>query len=192
MSIALRHMPLVTVEEYLAGEELSPIKHEYLNGVVHAMAGAVNRHNWIAVNITSALFARLKGKRCRPFNSDTKVRIAQGNDRRFYYPDVQIVCRFNSMDEHFQDHPAVIFEVRSESTARIDSGEKRDAYLTIPSLKVLLFVEPDSPTVTLYRRLPEGGFASERHGGLDAIIELAEIGAHLSLADLYDRVEFAL
>ena len=185
MSIALRHMPLVTVEEYLAGEELSPIKHEYLNGVVHAMAGALNRHNWIAVNITSALFARLKGKRCRPFNSDTKVRIAQGNDRRFYYPDVQIVCRFNSMDEHFQDHPAVIFEVRSESTARIDSGEKRDAYLRLPSLEAYVLVHDEQQAVTVWRRQGEQ-WESEYYTEPGDVIAFPSAECELPLAEIYE------
>ena len=31
---------LIAVEDYLAGERISPVKHEYLAGVVYAMAGA--------------------------------------------------------------------------------------------------------------------------------------------------------
>jgi Uma2 family endonuclease len=81
--------------------------------------------------------------------------------------------------------------VLSDSTRRADLGEKRDAYLTIPSLKVLLFVEPEAPAVTLHRRLLEGGFTIESYSGLDAIIPLPEIEAYLSLADLYERVESA-
>lgn len=30
---------LISVEDYLAGELVSPLKHEYLGGVVYAMAG---------------------------------------------------------------------------------------------------------------------------------------------------------
>ena len=74
---------------------------------------------------------------------------------------------------------------------RADLGEKRDAYLMLPSLKVLLFVEPEKPSVTLHRRKPGGGFVIEHHLGLDAVIPLPEIDASLALADLYDRVEFA-
>ena len=185
MSIALRHMPLVTVEEYLAGEELSPIKHEYLNGVVHAMAGSVNRHNWIAMNITSVLFARLKGKGCRPFNSDTKVRIQTGNDLRFYYPDAQIVCRFNKMDEHFQDQPTVIFEVRSESTARIDSGEKRDAYLRLPSLEAYVLVHDEQQAVTVWRRQGDS-WESEYYTEPGDVIAFPTAECELTLTEIYE------
>jgi hypothetical protein len=69
-------------------------------------------------------------------------------------------------------------------------GEKRDAYLTIQSLKVLQLVEPDSPMVTVYRRKPEGGFTIEHHAGFESTIPLPEIEAALPLAELYDRVEF--
>ena len=37
---AAKKLHLVSVEDYLAGELVSPIKHEYLGGVVYAMAGA--------------------------------------------------------------------------------------------------------------------------------------------------------
>jgi Uma2 family endonuclease len=102
-----------------------------------------------------------------------------------------VVCQPNAGSDHYQDQPVVVIEVLSESTRRADLGEKRDAYLTIPSLKVLLLVEPDASSVTLHRRRAEGGFAIEHHSGSDAVIPLPEIEAQLSLAELYERVEFA-
>ena len=127
---------LVSVEDYLAGELESPIKHEYVGGVVYAMAGARNRHNRIATNTLGFLHARLRGKSCEPYNSDTKVRIRLPTHTRFYYPDASVICRPNSEDDSYQDDPAVIAEVLSRRTRRIDEGEKKDAYLTIPSLNV--------------------------------------------------------
>jgi Uma2 family endonuclease len=84
----------------------------------------------------------------------------------------------------------VILEVLSDSTRRADLGEKRDAYLTLPSLKVLMFVEPEKPSVSLHRRKSGGGFAIEHHLGLEAVIPLPEIDTSLAMADLYDRVAF--
>ncbi len=188
---ALKQPDFITVSDYLAGEEISDTKHEYLGGTVHAMAGATIRHNNIAGNCFGSLHGKLRGKSCQPFNSDTKVRIEFPDHTRFYYPDAMVVCQSNPDSDHFQTQPVVIIEVLSDSTRRADLCEKRDAYLTIPSLKVLLFVEPEAAAVTIHRRLPEGGFTIERHGGLDAIIPLPEIDACLTLADLYERVEFA-
>lgn len=187
---AVKQPDFVSVNDYLAGEEVSQTKHEYLGGTVHAMAGATIRHNDIAGNCFASLHASLRGKPCRPYNSDTKIRIEFSDHTRFYYPDAMVVCQSNPESDHFQNQPVVIVEVLSESTRRTDLGEKRDAYLTIPSLKVLLFVETDSVSVTLHRRVPEGGFTIERHSGLDAVIPLPEIDATLALADLYERVEF--
>lgn len=178
-----------TIAEYLDGEENSTVKHEFLGGTVHAMAGATNQHNVVAGNGFAALHGMLRGKSCQPFNSDTKVRVEFPDHTRFYYPDAMVVCHPNPPAEHFQDRPVLIIEVLSDSTRRADLGEKRDAYLTIPSLKVLLFVEPDTPMVTLHRRQSEGGFAVEVHSGMDTVIPLPEIEASLPLAALYERVE---
>jgi Uma2 family endonuclease len=180
---------LVAVDDYLAGELGSPIKHEYLGGVLYAMAGARNAHNLIASNCLGTLHGRLRGKPCRAYNSDTKVRIRLPQQVRFYYPDVSVICRPNPPDDSFHDEPAAIVEVLSARTRRIDEGEKRDAYLTIPSLYCYLLVEQDTATVVVFRRT-EQGFVREVHQGLDAVVPLREIGIDLSLADVYDGVEF--
>jgi Uma2 family endonuclease len=179
----------LSVEEYLAGELVSPVKHEYLGGVVYAMTGARNSHNVIAGNIQGMLYGRLRGKRCQSFNADTKIRIQYPTHVRFYYPDVSVTCRPNSQSQSFQDQPTVIVEVLSKSTRRTDEGEKRDAYFTIPTLSVYLLVEQASASVTVYRRR-EDGFARELYDGLDAVVALPEIECELPLGEIYERVEF--
>lgn len=77
----------ITVSDYLAGEELSDTKHEYLGGTVHAMADTTIRHNNIAGNCLGFVHGQLRGKPCQPYNSDTKVRTELPNHTRFYYPD---------------------------------------------------------------------------------------------------------
>ena len=184
---AAHRLNLVSIDDYLAGELTSPVKHEYLGGVVYAMAGAINAHNLIATNITGALHARLRGKPCRPYNSDTKIRIRLPAHTRFYYPDVSVICRSNAPSESFQDEPAVIVEVLSDSTRRIDEGEKRDAYLAIPSLQVYLLVEQDSPAVVAFRRSGQE-FVREVYHGLEAAIPLEEVGTSLPLSEMYEGV----
>src|SRR5439155_647015 len=148
---------------------VSPTKHEYVGGFIYAMAGARNAHNLIASNTLGSTHARLRGKPCRPYNSDTKIRIRLPTHWRFYYPDTSVICRPNPLTDSFQDEPVVIFEVLSESTRRIDDWEKKDAYLTIPSLAVYVLIEQETAAATVFRRTPTG-FVREVHEGRDAIL----------------------
>ncbi len=184
-----RKLHLVSVEDYLAGELVSPVKHEYLGGIVYARPGERNLHHIIAGNTLAALYARLRGRPCRAFNSDTKIRIRLPTQTRFYYPDASVVCRPNPQSDSFQDRPAVIVEVLSRRTRRIDEGEKKDAYLTIPSLGVYLLIEQETAAVVAFRRT-EAGFVREVYEGLQAVVPLGEIGIDLPLAEVYEAVEF--
>ena len=178
---------LVTEEDYLRGELLTDQKHEYVGGVVHAMAGATNRHNDVAVNCVAALRARLRGTSCKPCNSDTKVRIRLFSGTRYYYPDATVVCRPNPDSDSFQDQPTVIFEVLSDSTRRTDEEEKKDAYLTIPSLSLYVMVEPDVALAVLFRRTATG-FERSIIAGLDQVIAIPEIGIVLPLSEIYEDI----
>jgi Uma2 family endonuclease len=153
------------------------------------MAGAHNVHNLIASNTLAFVHARLRGKRCRAFNSDTKIRVFLPTQVRFYYPDVSVVCSQNPPLDSFQDEPAVIFEVLSPKTRRIDDGEKKDANLTIPSLLVYVLVDTETAAVAAYRRAGLG-FVREVYEGLDAMLPLPEIETALPLAEIYENVEF--
>ena len=184
MSIAQGHAPLVSPEDYLLGEEGAPQKHEYLNGVVYAMAGGLVQHSRISTNILIGLGKRLVGRRCQPFNSDVLIRVQRGEDLRFYYPDVSVICDPNAPDERFHDHPVVVFEVLSESTARTDRGEKREAYFSISSLRVFALVEVETRAVTMWRR-GKKGWTAEYFTEADAVLRLQEIECELPLAEIY-------
>ena len=186
---AAEKLNLISVEDYLAGELISPVKHEYLDGVVYAPAGARNAHNLIASNTLVALGSLLRGLRCRPFNSDTKIRIRLPAQVRFYYPDASVICRPNPQTDSYQDEPAAIVEVLSHRTRRIDEGEKKDAYQTIPFLGVYVLLEQESPAAVVFRRT-ERGFVREVYRGLDAVVPLREIEIDLPLAEVYEGVYF--
>lgn len=180
---------IISVEEYLSGELIAETKHEYLGGVVHAMAGGKIRHHRVSGNIYFRLRNALDGKPCEPFNSDMKVRIELPEQTRFYYPDVMVVCDSLDDDESYQDKPVVVVEVLSESTRRVDMGEKREAYRAIFTLRVMLIVDPERPHVTVDRRCPNGGFDTEFYTALDQVIPLPEISAELRMADVYAGLE---
>jgi len=180
---------IISVEDYLSGELIAETKHEYLGGVVHAMAGGKIRHQKAAGNIYFQFRNALESKPCQPFNSDMKVRIELPEQTRFYYPDVMVVCDSLDDDEAYQDKPVVVVEVLSESTRRADMCEKREAYRAISTLRVMLIVDPERPHVTVDRRCANGGFETEFYTALDQVIPLPEISAELRLADVYAGLE---
>ena len=179
----------ISVENYLAGEQRARVKHEYVAGMVYAMAGGTYAHNLVASNVLGELHAQLKQKPCRALNSDSKVKIQSGTQTRFYYPDASVVCGENVLDGVFQDKPTVIVEVLSETTRRTDEGEKLEAYLKIATLNVYLMFEQDIVGVVVYRRTGRM-FQREVYSDLAAILPLPEIAADLRLASVYENVDF--
>lgn len=180
-------MPL-GVDDYLEAERAARTRHEYAGGAVYAMAGGRNAHNLVASNILGALYSRLRGKPCKAYNSDTKIRVRLPAEVRFYYPDASVVCRPNPPGDSFHDEPAVVVEVLSHATRRTDEGEKRDAYTSIPSLRAYLLVEHEVAAAVVVRRAG-GGFVRELYEGVDAVVPLHEIGADLPLGEVYEGVD---
>jgi Uma2 family endonuclease len=179
----------VTVDEYLAAEAASLSKSEYIDGWVRAMTGACVRHNQVKANCMIHLGRSLSGRRCRPFDSDMKLRIRRFGETRFYYPDLQVVCDSNPPTSVYQDSPVLIIEVLSPSTRRYDLDEKMNAYLQIPSLQCYIVLEQHQPIAIIMRR-SEGGFLRQVIEGFDEAIPLPFLGFELAMRDLYDGIEF--
>lgn len=190
MSAIPRQSSLISPEEYLAGELTSEIKHQYLGGIVHAMAGARNVHNRIAGNIYLALGSRMRGNKCQPFNSDTKVRVIMPSGQiRFYYPDVQVVCEENPPDDSFQDYPLIIAEVLSRSTRWTDEVEKLQAYMTLRCLQTYFLVESSERRVTVYQQT---GIRFERSVCVgNESVPLPSLNLEIPLQEIYENVLFS-
>lgn len=90
--ISAKPVPYITEDEYLEGEQLAEVKHEYFDGQVYAMAGASDGHELVAGNIFAALLAHLRGKGCRVFKSDMKLRLQFRGKTLHYYPDIMVAC----------------------------------------------------------------------------------------------------
>ena len=171
----------ISEQDYLAGERISPIKHEYINGDVYAMAGASVNHNRITVNVLRNLGNHLENTPCEPFSSDMKIKA--GND--FFYPDVIVVCHHQNNDLYYTETPIIIVEVLSKSTRRIDQTLKRQAYQTLPSLKEYVLIEQDSVDVEICRR---ANHWQSEHYYLGDVVYFAAIDLHLPVGAIYARV----
>jgi Uma2 family endonuclease len=80
----------ISPEEYLEGEKVSQVKHEYIDWEVYAMAGASDAHVTISMNLSMLLRNHLRGSGCRVYMADIKAQIKGIN--RYYYPDVMVTC----------------------------------------------------------------------------------------------------
>jgi Uma2 family endonuclease len=176
----------VTPEDYLAAERISETKHEYLAGVIYAVASGSRGYNQIARNILTELALQLRGKKCEPFGSDMRLRINNAGARYYYYPDVTVDCSASTKDE--VDQPSVIFEVLAPDTERYDRGEKLLNYQTIPTVAAVVLVDQFRAVITTYRRGAEGSWDMEFIGDLEETLELPEIGCSLPLRRIYERV----
>lgn len=175
----------ITPDEFLQAEISADAKHEYVDGRVYAMVGASNAHNRIASRVLGSFGGQLAGSPCEALNSDVKVRVRSNSRTYFYYPDAMVVCESNPDSDHFQDQPVIIIEVISESTRRTDEGEKRQNYLTIPSLHHYLLLEQDRPAARVFSRMTGDEFEERSLSGIDSVIDLKPLNAQLRLADLY-------
>ena len=183
---AARKLDLISVEDYLSGEQLSDVKHEYIAGKVYAVAGASWWHNRVSGRLFSKLEFHLDGKPCMPFTGDMKVRMRIKNQDLFYYPDIVVTCDPRDVGGYFLSFPKLIIEVLSESTERLDRTEKMNHYLTLPSLEEYLLVAQDKPEVTIFRR--RTGWEPELYQGVEALVNLETVGYQLTLAALYQGV----
>ena len=176
----------ITVDEYLAGELISEVKHEYVDGEVYAMAGASRAHITLVGNAYLALRTRLAGTPCTPYFSDLKVRLAIRGKEIFYYPDVVVGCDPRDNDSHSLRFPKFIIEVLSPATSRFDRQEKLLNYATIPSLEEYLLVDQDVAQVTLFRGRSE--WMGEVITGLDSVVHLESMDLKITLRQLYEGV----
>jgi Uma2 family endonuclease len=173
-------------DEYLQHELTSESKHEYDNGYIVAMVGASRRHNLIALNLATRIKSHLKGKSCRTYISDMKLRIHTQSTDQFYYPDLMVSCDDNPPSEYFEDKPLLIIEVLSPSTETRDKLEKLSAYSRIPSVREYLTVSQEKLAIQRYT-LSSGSAQLVEYRETDEVL-LESIGLALSVKEIYEDV----
>jgi Uma2 family endonuclease len=177
----------ISPEEYLEGERVSPIKHEYRRGHVYAMTGAKKPHIIIASNLVRLYGNHLLDTPCLVLTSDIKVRLEEANC--YYYPDVAVTCdeRDTGSTEDFILYPSLVVEVLSPSTASFDRGDKFADYQTSPSLQEYVLITQSEIKIECFRLNAEGNWVSQTYAQGDEV-RFVSMDFSCPIAQIYQKV----
>ncbi|HTN84704.1 MAG TPA: Uma2 family endonuclease [Sorangium sp.] len=172
-------------QEYLDFERSSPLRHEYADGEIFAMAGGTLEHSAVAANVIAELRSALQGRGCRVLTSDMRIKIAA--IRRYVYPDGAVVCSRPEFEDEQRDtllNPRLVVEVLSESSEAYDRGEKFAQYRTVPSLEEYVLASQKAPRIEVFTRQPDGAWLLRIHGPGERA-ELSSLGCALDVDRVY-------
>jgi Uma2 family endonuclease len=180
----LEEEPLfMTWEEYLAFEQRSPRRHEYVNGTVYAMSGASLAHNQIAQELVVAFRSHLRGGPCTPFFLEAKLEIRAARDSIMYYPDVMVSCRPEDRTDQVVRNPRLVVEILSRSTQHIDRREKAMTYQRVEAIEEYVLIAQHQPRIIVHRRAED--WHPMLYSTMDARVEFRSIELHMPLAQIY-------
>ena len=178
-----------TEYEYLALEQASRTRHEFVDGQIVAMAGGSPRHSLIALNVAAVLRAALRDRPCVVLGSDLAVHIAAAG--AYVYPDVTVVCgevELGPKRPAGVRNPVLVVEVLSRSTRGYDLGDKFDLFRRLPSLVDFLAVRQHERLVQHFHRTDVGRWLVVEVEG-DGVVELGAMGIALPLREIYEKIE---
>ena len=177
----------LTAEDYLQIEAESPVKHEYFDGEIYAMAGASDGHVTIALNLATLLRSHVRGTGCRVYISDMKARIEARN--RFFYPDVMVTCDPRDRETAgYKRFPKLVVEVLSDSTEAFDRGDKFADYQTLETLQEYVVINTRHQRVECFRRTEAGRWMLQYYTPETATFALESIDFTATIVALYEDV----
>ena len=184
--MAQAQLAFTSEADYLAGEELPGLRHEYVQGEIFAMTGASKTHGTIIGNVLARIRNHLRGTPCRIWAADMKVHIASAGC--YYYPDLVASCSPNDLapdaPAHYLQAPNLVVEVLSRSTEKLDRREKWMNYRQLPSLEEYVLIDQERQWVEIFRR-GEGVWLHDIAGpGQSA--HLQSIDLHLRVDEIYE------
>jgi len=183
---------LYTPEEYLAMEETADYKSEYFQGEIFAMAGGTANHSTITGNCIAELNFALKAKPCRVFESNMRLLVERNG--LYTYPDVMVVCgkvEFAPKRNDTLTNPTVIIEVLSPATREYDRVKKFTLYKRVDALREYLLIDSEQIHATHFRRADASAqWTIEMYEEPSNVLNLDSVGCLISLAQIYDKVEF--
>lgn len=175
----------MTFAEYLRFENASATKHEFVDGQVFSMAGGTTERGALAMSLAVLIGERLRGRPCRAFSSEVRVRVPEAH--LVAYPDLTVVCGHLERDADDPEsiaNPLLIVDVQSDSTALYDRGDKAFRYRQCPSLGEYIVVSQRDRRVEVQYREASGTWVIETIEGTGEV-QVRSLGFSISLDDIY-------
>jgi len=170
--------------EYVRFEAEAREKHEFVAGLILAMAGGTLEHARRVAKVIELLGAQLRGQRCSVLDSNARIRVrASGNG---YYPDASVFCgsvESDSEDALSATNPVVLVEVLSPSTAEYDRTDKLEDYQRIPSVRHVVHVAHDAERIHVWTRTGDEWSMKSWSAGERA--ELPAVQCLLDVSEIY-------
>ena len=175
----------MTLEEFLAWEDLQPERHEFYSGEVFAMVGGRRIHERVIANLSRHLGNHLAGSACQVFAAGMKLQLA---DNTVLYPDVMVTCdRADLRADLAMRSPTLVIEVLSPSTQAYDRSQKFALYRRLASLKEYILIDPETLRVEGFRREPDDRWMLVDFSQ-DELMDCASVGCAVPLAQVFEGI----
>jgi len=182
----------ITPQEYLVFERQATEKHEFVDGIIYAMSGASEEHNLVAGNVFGEIRQCFKGRSCKAYISDMRVKV---NESDYVYPDVIAVCGDAQFEDNTFDtlsNPTVIIEILSDSTERYDKGRKAELYRALPTVQDYVLISQTHCYMEHYHRQTATQWLFTIISQMDEKLTLPSVNVTIAVQDIYDKVSFKL
>ena len=141
----------MTATEFLKWDDGTDTRYELIGGRVVAMAPPASRHGRIAGNAWGEIDHRLESRPPCGGVVEGGIRL---DDDNYFIADVAATCAPSS-DEHFVADPFLIVEVISPSNEKEELATKAQAYIRLPSVQEIWFIDSRKRWVQQWRRSGE-------------------------------------
>ncbi len=179
----------LTIDDYLAAEADSPVKHEFAGGETIAMSGAEPAHNVVREALSIEIGIALRGRPCLSFSADQRVHLAETN--LFCYPDLVVVCgppEFVGPRPRSLTNPTALVEVLSPSTEIWDRNGKFAHAQRCASLRVYVLVDPLSRRIEWFTRGEAGRWEYQSMAG-EGLCRIDALDLTLDLATVFSGLD---
>jgi Uma2 family endonuclease len=179
-----------SLDEYFELEKETNERFEYFDGQIYSMSGVNQEHDQIEWNLSGFFRNKLRGKQCRAFLANMRLRVPSLPPYR--YADGSALCgeavfeKIGGVD--VLTNPQLIIEVLSDSTEKFDRDLKFKHYKSIKSFREYLLISQESYFVVHYLKHNEKFWMQTEYDKLDDIINLITLDCDLILSEIYEDI----